>query len=917
MEKNLIDKKLFFKFVSLLEAHDIFFWLDFGTLLGAYREKTFISGDDDVDVSLWAVDYWKIRKIIDLSDWKYKSIWRKEITVYHESNPDFHIDLFFYDKEETNCTAYVYLENKITKDINIESKMFVPKELLEEFKIIKFYKHSFNIPKKTSEYLACHYGDWKNKEEKWYYSKRTNIDRTHTLIAVIIPTFLREDKLRNCVESLLKTFGNVNRFQPFIKIYIGDQTDITPEKADFYQSLADLGHQVIQLPYNCGLSYSRNYLISKTKEPLVLVADDDYVFDESTNLEPMINLLLLDENIGIVGGALNDRETKPLRIYIDKTKNNSINKLTYVTKMITYSESKSTIKQKSYKYFKTEMVPNFFLMKREVAQDIKWDNELKLVEHSDFFLRLKTTNWKVLFTPDTIVHHFPENNSQIYSSFRDTKNGKNCILGLTKMREKYNITHVNTAINPSIIENTYLNSSKIKIVQLARIPCANSGLELSNLINKWSDTFQSRYILGTEYGGKNNKIPYRKFPMDLYWQTQKEECLKILEDADIIHVHHDTIFDNDLLAVLKTKKVVWTLYNLSQSLQYENTPFNRNYINKCKSFSNVLTVADQSLQRKMFSDITDIRLPLVKMLFNETIEKNNKIPIIVFAPTNQVNTGIATKKYDAVLKIIEELKLEGYNFIFDLIEGVPYEENLERKRRADILIDDVDADFEKFHNSSLEAACFGAVPLTNYTGIDYPFTKTDINTLKETLIKFIINSELLKKEQDKIVDWREKNYTPEKLIKIYEQVYYDLINGKYFLKEHILNNTEPETAPIVNVNKQDTIISILKYVNQLKIKIWLLKDSCLEAITQKQIVSEKFHIGVESIVEKNLILNQFPQFNTLLDIQVESNREIKNWVLYDIPIWVPMPLVKYLENYTRKHWSEIQKEIKHEGEKND
>lgn len=906
MEKTLIDKKLFFKFVNLLESHDVFFWLDFGTLLGAYRDKSFIKGDDDIDLSLWAEDYWNVKKIIDLSGWKYKAIWRREITVYHESNPDFHLDLFFYDKENDICATYAYLENKLTKEINVESKMVVPKELLEEFKTLYFYSHEFNVPKKTSEYLTCHYGNWKDTDSKWYYSKRSNIDRNHALIAIVMTTFIREDKLKNSIESLLKTFGGVNRYQPWIRIYVGEQGDVSNNKKVLYDNLVSLGHQIITLPYNCGLSYARNYLISQTKEPYILVADDDYIFDEKTNFEPMINLLLLNKEIGIVGGALNDRETIPLRLYIDKVRNNTINRLTYIAKPAVYLESIPTIKQKSYRYFKTEMVPNFFLAKREMFNDIQWDNELKLVEHSDFFLRLKTTKWKVLFTPDTIVQHHPENNSEVYNSFRDSKIGKNCLVGMTKFRQKYNISPSNAAINPCMIENNYLASSKIKIVQLARIPCANSGLELSNLINKFSDAFQSRYILGTEYSGKLATIPYRKFPMDLFWQTQREECLKVLQEADIVHVHHDIIKDDDVIKILKTKKVIWTLYNLSQSLQYDNNAFNNNYINKCKILSNVITVADQSLQRKMFSDITDIKVPLVKMLFDENIIKNNAVPVVVFAPTNRVDNGIASKKYNDVLRIINELKAEGYIFNFDLIEGVPYEENLERKRKADILIDDVDADFEKFHNSSLEAACFGAVPLTNYTGQDYPFYKTTIYTLKDVLIKFIVNPEFLKEEQSKIIRWRKDNFTPEKLLKIYEHIYFDVINGKYFLKDHIIINQDTnKTKPIIAFTMKDTVISIINYLHQSQIKFWLLKESCLEALLKKEILSNRFCIGVNSVVDKNLILNQFPQYNTLLDIQVDSRREVKPGKLYNLNINVPYPIIKYLESYTNKKWDDL------------
>jgi hypothetical protein len=262
-----------------------------------------------------------------------------------------------------------------------------------------------------------------------------------------------------------------------------------------------------------------------------------------------------------------------------------------------------------------------------------------------------------------------------------------------------------------------------------------------------------------------------------------------------------------------------------------------------------------------------------------------------------------------VLRIIDELQKEGYCFKFDLIEGIPYEENLDRKRNADILIDDVDPVYEKFHNSSLEAACFGAISLTNYSGEDYPFVKTNVNDLKNTLIKYINNSDLLKEEQAKIVTWRKEHYNPKKLLNIYEHIYYDLINGKYFLKEHITITPESQQSiPIINQTKKDAIISIINYLNQMRIKFWLLKDSCLEALIKKEITSDIFYIGVNAIVEKNLILNQFPQYNNLINIQIENNRTIKNGKLYGLPINVPFPVIKYLEKAFNKTWDELQNE---------
>ena len=311
--------------------------------------------------------------------------------------------------------------------------------------------------------------------------------------------------------------------------------------------------------------------------------------------------------------------------------------------------------------------------------------------------------------------------------------------------------------------------NKKKIVQLARIPCAGSGYELSQFLNQYSDKYESRYILGNEYSKGCENIPFRAFPTDLSWQTQREECLRVIKEADIIHVHHDFWFE-EIENLLAGKKVIVTLYNLCNSLQYRDDEFNRRYITRMKKYATILTVADQPLQKKVFSDISTIIVPLIKNLFNENIEKNNKVPHIVFSPTNRDRGGIGKKMYYEVLEIIENIK-EEYKFTFDLIEGVPYEENLERKKKADIIIDDVDPDYEKWHNTSLESACFGAVALTNYNEQDYPFLKTNIHTLKETLTRLLSSPKYLKNEQERIVKWRRTQYYPKRLLKIYEDLY--------------------------------------------------------------------------------------------------------------------------------------------------
>jgi hypothetical protein len=407
-------------------------------------------------------------------------------------------------------------------------------------------------------------------------------------------------------------------------------------------------------------------------------------------------------------------------------------------------------------------------------------------------------------------------------------------------------------------------------------------------------------------------------PIDLSWIDSKEACLKALREADIIHVHHDCINDSEVISILKNKPVIWTLYNLTQSLKILENTFNIEYDKKVRELSNLITVADQSLQRTTFDYITNTTIPLIKMLFNEHTEKNNEIPVVVFAPTNKSNEGVATKKYDSVLKIIEELKQAGYRFEFDLIEGIPYEENLNRKEKADIIIDDVDSNYNKFHNTSIEAACFGAIALTNYTGPDYPFIKTNIYNLKETLIKFITNPTLLKEEQEKIIEWRKNNYTPEILLSSYEKLYYNLLNNETYSNKVKSNlNSPPKTETLQTpketnsteenspLNIKKAVYAFLQEIKSKNINFWLIKDSCLEVLQYKELRTNKLQIGVSSVVEQRIIENLCSGLTFLVEVFVEPNRKTKEWNLYEVCIKVPYPLKTYLERYTGQSWNQL------------
>jgi len=450
--------------------------------------------------------------------------------------------------------------------------------------------------------------------------------------------------------------------------------------------------------------------------------------------------------------------------------------------------------------------------------------------------------------------------------------------------------------------------SKIKVVQLARIPTANSPLSLSNLLNDFSRDFESRHILGSMYSKKfPDTAPYREFPYDLFWETNKEDCLKVIKQADIIHIHHGFWHDQqEIVNLFKGKKVVFSVCDLSlgTNLAYFNNVINQGWL---------MTVYDQPAQKQMFSKYSSIFLPLVNCHW-EIIEKNNKVPHVVFAPTNrQPITTPSSKGYKEVLAIINKLKGQGLQFTFDLIEGVPYLDNIERKKKLDIIIDDIVHD--TFHNSAIEAVCFGGVSITGYSGKDYPFIKANINTLEQTLVKLISEPEYLAKEKARLQEWRKIKYNPFKLIEFYDKFYHKVLENTIINSPIEMSMTEvkdyTKIEPI-KISLQEAYDSFLTLINLLQsTRVCLMTKTCLQLLRcELSLNTKEFFIAIEQIeLIKDVVIKKGYKFenNKIIKDKLVVNllpfpENFKPWTIGKENVNVPCPVTKYLRKLYGDGW---------------
>lgn len=172
--------------IEVLEAHNIVYWIDCGTCLGAYRYGGIIPWDWDIDISIFLHDHENVKKVLSqldpekyqIQDWSSYSKPKSFLKLYVKETKNF-IDIYHYQINEEERTVgyfFTYLDSPFPHSWKIaEIKCMKPLKYEEMFPLrkAKFDNLTVWAPNDVVTFLQSKYGENLDPTMVWDEESKT------------------------------------------------------------------------------------------------------------------------------------------------------------------------------------------------------------------------------------------------------------------------------------------------------------------------------------------------------------------------------------------------------------------------------------------------------------------------------------------------------------------------------------------------------------------------------------------------------------------------------------------------------------------------------------------------------------------------------------------------------------------------
>lgn len=190
-------------------------------------------------------------------------------------------------------------------------------------------------------------------------------------VTIMFKSFERQKQARALVKSIWK-------YYPGVRIVIADDSS---KPLEIPGRAGDDKITIIQMPFNSGLSKGLNIAFAEIDTPFLVRLDDDVLFTRRTDLAGELRFLIAHPEVDLVGMP-----------WIDACKAISTKRDIKAYSRIDMREAPFPLKiahgtKIDDNHIVLGKTSNAFLARTESIRKVGWDNNIRMIDHHDFFFR--------------------------------------------------------------------------------------------------------------------------------------------------------------------------------------------------------------------------------------------------------------------------------------------------------------------------------------------------------------------------------------------------------------------------------------------------------------------------------------------------------------------------------------------------
>ena len=214
-------------------------------------------------------------------------------------------------------------------------------------------------------------------------------------VTIVFKSFERQKQAMALVKSIWE-------YYPGVRIVIADDSAKPleiPVRAGNGEKVRDDRLKIIQMPFNSGLSKGLNLALAEIETPFMVRLDDDVLFTRRTDLAGELHFLMAHPEVDLVGmpwidacKAISTKRDIKSYLRIDMREAPLPLIIPHGTKL---DESHVVLGKTS----------NAFLARTESVRKVGWDDNIRMIDHHDFFFRSAGVLVSVLSLKSVLYHN--------------------------------------------------------------------------------------------------------------------------------------------------------------------------------------------------------------------------------------------------------------------------------------------------------------------------------------------------------------------------------------------------------------------------------------------------------------------------------------------------------------------------------